>query len=74
MKVTITDRRDRATTFQVISVTHEGDRLHGAIMLEGDIEIEIEDFNKLQCIFPLLFDTLSDIMKATCTFYNMFKK
>ena len=71
MKVTITDRRDRKTSFQVISVKREGDRL---IQIEGDIEIEIEDFNKLQCIFPLLFDTLSDIMKATCTFYNMFKK
>jgi len=63
MKVTITDRRNRKATFQAISVNRE-----------GDIEIEIEDFNKLQCIFPLLFDTLSDIMKATCIFYNMFKK
>jgi len=68
MQVTITDRRNRKTTFQAISVNREG------TYIEGDIEIEIEDFNKLQCIFPLLFDTLSDIMKATCIFYNMFKK
>jgi len=64
MTVTISDKRNRKTTFQVIFVKKIGDHVF----------VKIEDFNKLQCIFPLLFDTLSGIKKATRIFYNMFKK
>jgi len=59
MRVKITDDFNNSTGFHAISVKQAGELL---TQVEGDIEIEIENFTHLSHMFMLLFNSEDELM------------
>tara|TARA_R110000824_G_scaffold8691_5_gene39147 strand:+ start:907 stop:1134 length:228 start_codon:yes stop_codon:yes gene_type:complete len=59
MRVIIKDNSGNSTGFHAMSVKQAGERL---TQVEGNIEIEIENFPHLSHMFPLLFNSEAELM------------
>ena len=70
MRVKITDNFNNSTGFHAISVKQAGELL---TQVEGDIEIEIENFTHLSHMFPLLFKSEAELLDLI-TFFRSFNR
>ena len=76
MRVKITDNFNNSTGFHAISVKQACELNGGGELLtqvEGDIEIEIENFTHLSHMFPLLFKSEAELLDLI-TFFRSFNR
>ena len=70
MRVKITDDFNNSNGFHAISVSQDGEIL---TEVQGDIEIEIENFTHLSHMFPLLFNSEAELMNLI-EFFRSFNR